>query len=62
MSELGAPGGEALIEPQVVPPHHGHQVAEPLVRQLLIKEPPKSDKVNQQRGDLPLLGCCSNLV
>jgi hypothetical protein len=26
------PRGEALIEPQVVPPRHRHQVAEPLVR------------------------------
>ncbi len=26
------PGGEAFVEPDVVPPLHGHQVAEPLVR------------------------------
>ncbi len=26
------PTGEALVEPQVVPPGHGHQVAEPLMR------------------------------
>ena len=29
------PGGEALVEPQVVPPRHGHQVAEPLVGDLV---------------------------
>ncbi len=28
-------GGEGLVEPQVVPPAHGHQVAEPHVRQLV---------------------------
>ena len=32
---VGHPGGERLVEPQVVPPHHRHQVAEPLVRQLV---------------------------
>ena len=29
------PGGEALVEPDVVPPLHGHQVAEPLVGHLV---------------------------
>ncbi len=29
------PGGEAFVEPQVVPPVHGDQVAEPLVRHLM---------------------------
>ncbi len=29
------PGGEALVEPQVVPPAHGDEVAEPLVRDLV---------------------------
>ena len=29
------PRGEALVEPQVVPPVHGHQVAEPLVGELV---------------------------
>mmetsp|Transcript_585 Transcript_585/g.1032 ORF Transcript_585/g.1032 Transcript_585/m.1032 type:complete len:328 (+) Transcript_585:960-1943(+) len=29
------PAGEPLVEPEVVPPGHGHQVAEPLVRQLV---------------------------
>mmetsp|Transcript_24042 Transcript_24042/g.34928 ORF Transcript_24042/g.34928 Transcript_24042/m.34928 type:complete len:332 (+) Transcript_24042:123-1118(+) len=29
------PGGEPLVEPEVVPPLHGHQVAEPLVGQLV---------------------------
>ena len=32
---VGHPGGERLVEPQVVPPGHRHQVAEPLVRQLV---------------------------
>ena len=27
--------GEGLVEPNVVPPDHGHQIAEPLVRQLV---------------------------
>ncbi len=31
----GHPGGEALVEPEVVPPVHGDQVAEPLVRHLV---------------------------
>ena len=35
LGEVAAPFGEALIEPQVVPPAHGHQVAEPHVRQLM---------------------------
>ncbi len=29
------PVGEPFVEPQVVPPRHGHQVAEPLVRDLV---------------------------
>ncbi|MCW0417187.1 hypothetical protein NB689_002941 [Xanthomonas sacchari] len=29
------PGGEGLVEPQVIPPGHGHRVAGPLVRQLV---------------------------
>ena len=29
------PGGEAFVEPDVVPPLHGHQVAEPLVSHLV---------------------------
>ncbi len=29
------PGSEALVEPEIVPPGHGHQVAEPLVRQFV---------------------------
>ncbi len=29
------PGGEALVEPEVVPPLHGDHVAEPLVRHLV---------------------------
>ena len=31
----GHPRGKALVQPQVVPPAHGHQVAEPLVRHLV---------------------------
>ncbi|MNV13056.1 hypothetical protein D3C71_1036830 [compost metagenome] len=31
----GHPGGEAFVEPQVVPPRHRHQVAEPLVRDFM---------------------------
>jgi hypothetical protein len=31
----GHPGGEAFVEPEVVPPGHGHEVAEPLVRDLV---------------------------
>ena len=29
------PRGKALVEPEVVPPLHGDQVAEPLVRELV---------------------------
>mmetsp|Transcript_91720 Transcript_91720/g.218533 ORF Transcript_91720/g.218533 Transcript_91720/m.218533 type:complete len:286 (-) Transcript_91720:383-1240(-) len=29
------PGGEPLVEPEVVPPHHGNQIPEPLVCQLM---------------------------
>src|SRR5665213_35542 len=29
------PRGEALVEPQVVPPSHGNEIAEPLVRHLM---------------------------
>mmetsp|Transcript_59450 Transcript_59450/g.139279 ORF Transcript_59450/g.139279 Transcript_59450/m.139279 type:complete len:286 (-) Transcript_59450:228-1085(-) len=29
------PGGETLVEPKVVPPHHGDQIPEPLVCQLM---------------------------
>ena len=29
------PAGEALVEPQIVPPRHGDEVAEPLVRHLV---------------------------
>ena len=29
------PGGEGLVEPQVIPPLHGHQVTEPHVRQFV---------------------------
>ena len=29
------PGGKAFVEPEIVPPLHGHQVAEPLVRHLV---------------------------
>jgi len=32
---VGHPGGEGLVEPQVVPPGHRHQVAEPLVGELV---------------------------
>ncbi len=32
---VGHPGGEALVEPEVVPPLHGDHVAEPLVRHLV---------------------------
>ena len=32
---VGHPGRERLVEPQVVPPHHRDQVAEPLVRELV---------------------------
>ena len=33
--EVGHVGGEALVEPEVVPPAHGHEVAEPHVRHLV---------------------------
>ena len=33
--EVGGPGRERLLEPQVVPPRHGDQIAEPHVRQLV---------------------------
>ncbi len=33
--EGSRPGGEGLLQPEVVPPAHGHQVAEPHVRQLV---------------------------
>ena len=29
------PGGEALVEPEIVPPAHGDEIAEPLVRDLM---------------------------
>ena len=32
---VGGPLGEGLVEPEVVPPAHGHEVAEPHVRQLV---------------------------
>ena len=32
---VGGPGGEALVQPDVVPPLHRHQVAEPLVGDLV---------------------------
>ena len=36
LARLGRhPLGERLVEPEVVPPGHGHQVAEPLVRDLV---------------------------
>ena len=31
----GHPGGKAFIEPQVVPPFHGHQIAKPLMGHLV---------------------------
>ncbi len=47
------PGGEALVEPQVVPPLHGDHVAEPLVRHL----------VRDDGGDvLAAAGCALLLV
>ena len=33
--EVGRPGGEGLLQPQVVPPAHRHQVAEPHVGELV---------------------------
>ena len=35
MSLLPDPGGEALLEPQLVPPGDGDEVPEPLVRDLV---------------------------
>ena len=32
---VGHPGGERLVEPQIVPPRHRHPVPEPLVRELV---------------------------
>lgn len=37
--------GEALVEPQLVPPLHRHQVAEPLVRQLVRDHLFRSDRI-----------------
>ncbi len=34
-SEVLDPGGKALVEPEVSPPFHRHQVAEPHVGQLV---------------------------
>ena len=54
---VGHPGGERLVEPQVVPPDHRHQVAEPLVRELvrdhlgdaLLHRQRRGRRVEQQR-------------
>ena len=54
---VGHPGGERLVQPQVVPPHHRHQVAEPLVRELvrdhlgdaLLHRQRRGRRVGQQR-------------
>ena len=35
LADDARPGGERLVEPQVVPPAHGHEVAEPHVRHLV---------------------------
>src|SRR5256886_9654917 len=35
LAERGGEGGERLLQPQVVPPAHGDQVAEPHVRHLV---------------------------
>ena len=35
LAERADVGGEGLVEPQVVPPPHGHEVAEPHVRELV---------------------------
>lgn len=35
LRHVGNERGERLVEPQVVPPHHGHQVAEPLMDHLV---------------------------
>ncbi len=35
LADGGGPGGEGLVQPQVVPPAHGDQVAEPHVRHLM---------------------------
>ena len=35
LAEYRGEGGEGLVEPQVIPPPHGHQVAEPHVRHLV---------------------------
>ena len=32
---VGHPGGERLVEPEVVPPDHGDEIAEPLMRELV---------------------------
>ena len=45
--EAGRPRGERLLQPQVVPPPHGHQVAEPHVGQLVQDRVPA---VVQRRG------------
>ena len=51
-------GGEGLVEPDPLPPAHGHQVAEPHVRQLVGDDvghplqlgPGRAGRVDQQRG------------
>ncbi len=35
LSPIFHPAGEALIEPQVIPPHHSDEVPEPLMCQLV---------------------------
>src|SRR5690606_7036041 len=44
-------GGEAFLQPQVVEPAHGHEVAEPHVRDLVVNGRGAADSL-RQRGTL----------
>ena len=35
----GEPAGETFIEPQIIPPSHGHEIAKPLVGDLMSDDP-----------------------
>jgi hypothetical protein len=44
------PARKALVEPQIVPPRHGHQVAEPLVRELVRHHERKAAALRDRRA------------
>ena len=47
---VGHPRGERLVQPEVVPPRHRHQVAEPLVRELVRDHLGDALLLRQRRG------------